>query len=190
MNAPEDLLDDVWLAELSQLMPELRARYPDLPLPLMGDAHFVRARLFEAMALLGSALAARRPAVLALDDMQWADTDTLDLVHYLARRWKEIGAPILLLLAVRQEAYAAEAGLREWLAGLERDVPLTRSVAGQPERRGYSTACRPPGRGGCGTDDGLHRVGLCGLAVVRDPRACPFSSRPCCKCWSSKVSYL
>jgi predicted ATPase len=33
-NAPEDLLDDIWLAELSQLMPELRARYPDLPLPL------------------------------------------------------------------------------------------------------------------------------------------------------------
>ncbi len=35
-NAPEDLLDDVWLAELSQLFPELRARYPDLPPPLTG----------------------------------------------------------------------------------------------------------------------------------------------------------
>jgi DNA-binding SARP family transcriptional activator len=53
-NAPEDLLDDVWLAELSQLMPELRARYPDLPPPLTGDAHFVRARLFEAVANLGN----------------------------------------------------------------------------------------------------------------------------------------
>jgi DNA-binding SARP family transcriptional activator len=60
-NAPEDLLDDVWLAELSQLMPELRARYPDLPPPMSGDASFVRARLFAALAALGSALAARHP---------------------------------------------------------------------------------------------------------------------------------
>ncbi|HEX6302796.1 MAG TPA: BTAD domain-containing putative transcriptional regulator, partial [Anaerolineales bacterium] len=58
-NAPEDLLDDVWLAELSQLMPELRARYPDLPPPMTGDASFVRARLFSAVAMLASALAAR-----------------------------------------------------------------------------------------------------------------------------------
>ena len=126
VNAPEDLLEDVWLAELSQLMPELRARYPDLPLPLTGNANFVCARLFEAMATLGNALAAGRPSVLILDDMQWADADTLDLVHYLARRWAEMKAPILLLLTVRQEAYAADAALREWLTRLERDVSLTR----------------------------------------------------------------
>ncbi len=126
VNAPEDLLEDVWLAELSQLMPELRARYPDLPPPLTGDAHFIRARLFEALALLGSALASSRSAVLVLDDMQWADADTLDLIHYLARRWAETGAPVLLLLAVRQEAYAADAALREWLTSLGRDAPQTR----------------------------------------------------------------
>ena len=126
VNAPEDLLEDVWLAELSQLMPELRARYPDLPLPLTGNANFVRARLFESIATLGNALAARHPSVLILDDMQWADADTLDLVHYLARRWAEMKAPILLLLTVRQEAYAADASIREWLTRLERDTSLTR----------------------------------------------------------------
>ncbi|MGB3715745.1 MAG: AAA family ATPase [Candidatus Promineifilaceae bacterium] len=126
VNAPEDLLDDVWLAELSQLMPELRARYPDLPPPMMGDPHFVRTRLFEALALLSSALAARGPAIFVLDDVQWADADTLDLVHYLARRWTETGTPIMLLLTVRQEAYAADAALREWLTILERDTFLTR----------------------------------------------------------------
>jgi DNA-binding SARP family transcriptional activator len=126
VNAPEDLLEDVWLAELSQLMPELRARYPDLPLPLTGNANFVRARLFESIATLGNALAARHPSVLILDDMQWADADTLDLIHYLARRWAEMKAPILLLLTVRQEAYAADTSLREWLARLERDTSLTR----------------------------------------------------------------
>ena len=126
VNAPEDLLDDVWLAELSQLMPELRARYPDLPPPLAGDPHFVRARLFESLALLGSALADRRPAVFTLDDMQWADADTLDLIHYLARHWAETRAPILLMLTIRQESYAADAALREWLTRMERDASLTR----------------------------------------------------------------
>ena len=126
VNAPEDLLEDVWLAELSQLMPELRARYPDLPMPLTGDANFVRSRLFEAIVTLGNALAGQHPSVLILDDMQWADADTLDLIHYLARRWSEIKTPILLLLTVRQEAYAADTALREWLTRLERDTTLTR----------------------------------------------------------------
>ena len=126
VNAPEDLLEAVWLAELSQLMPELRARYPDLPMPMTGDANFVCARLFESMAALGNALASGHPSILILDDMQWADADTMDLVHYLARRWAEMKAPILLLLTVRQEAYAADASLREWLTHLERDTSLTR----------------------------------------------------------------
>jgi tetratricopeptide (TPR) repeat protein len=125
-NAPEDLLEDVWLAELSQLMPELRARYPDLPAPMTGDASFVRARLFAAVATLGSALAARNPAVFILDDLQWADADMRDMVHYLAQRWAEVSTPILVLLSIRQESFAADAPLREWLGQLGRDVPLTR----------------------------------------------------------------
>lgn len=125
-NAPEDLLEDIWLAELSQLMPELRARYPDLPPPMTGDASFIRSRLFEAVAILGSALTVRHPAVFILDDMQWANTDTMDLIHYAARRWGENGAPILLLLTVRQENFAAGAALRDWLTRLGRDIPLQR----------------------------------------------------------------
>jgi hypothetical protein len=31
-NAPDDLLSDLWLAELARLLLELRERYPDLPL--------------------------------------------------------------------------------------------------------------------------------------------------------------
>src|SRR3989449_1508191 len=53
-NAPEDLLDDLWLAELSRLLPELRVRYPDLPAPTR-DELVARARLFEAVARLADA---------------------------------------------------------------------------------------------------------------------------------------
>ena len=36
-NAPEDLLSDFWLAQLTRILPELRDRYPDLPEPTQDD---------------------------------------------------------------------------------------------------------------------------------------------------------
>ncbi len=125
-NAPDDLLDDVWLAELSQLLPELRSRYPDLPPPMAGNADFVQARLFEAVAHLGVVLAQRRPLILFIDDIQWADAGSRELLHYLARRWSTLKTPALLLLTIRQEGLLTISALRDWLRGLERDVALTR----------------------------------------------------------------
>src|SRR6266699_2720126 len=70
-NAPEDLLDDLWLAELARLLPELRVRYPDLPAPTE-DELTARGQLFEAVARLLDALARQAPLVLLLDDLQLA----------------------------------------------------------------------------------------------------------------------
>jgi predicted ATPase/DNA-binding SARP family transcriptional activator len=125
-NAPDDLLADVWLAELSQLLPELRDRYPDLPPSTTGDPNFARSRLFEAVAQLGQALAGRKPVVIFIDDLQWADAATLAILPYLCRRWEEGRTRILLLLTLRREALATTPNLREWLAQLEREVSLTR----------------------------------------------------------------
>lgn len=120
-NAPEDLLGDAWLTELSRLLPELRDRYPDLPPPAGGE-RAARVRLFEAVARLGESLARRAPLILFVDDVQWADAATLDLLHYAAGRWAESEAPVLLLLARRVE----EPGLGGWLAGLARETTLAR----------------------------------------------------------------
>ena len=129
-NAPEDLLDDVWLAELSQLFPELRARYPDLPLPLTGGADFVRARLFESVARLGLSLATRRPLILFLDDWQWAENSSLEMLQYLSQSWAKTDTPLMLVLTIRQEALLTKPALQEWLVGVERDVPVTRMELG------------------------------------------------------------
>ncbi len=128
-NAPDDLLSDTWLAELSRLLPELRDRYPDLPDPV-GDRSVARNRLFEAVARLGQSLAARTTLVLFIDDVQWADAASLDVLHYLARRFAESETPALLLLTLRMGERAMPPGLAEWRTGMERAVPLTRLQPG------------------------------------------------------------
>src|SRR6266568_292208 len=128
-NAPDDLLSDTWLAELARLLPELWDRYPDLPAPV-GDKSVARNRLFEAVARLGQALAARTLLVLFVDDVQWADAASLDVLHYLARRFAESQTPAFLLLTLRMGEREMPPGLAEWRTGMERAVPLTRLPLG------------------------------------------------------------
>ena len=123
-NAPEDLLDDLWLAELSRLLPELRVRYPDLPTPTE-DELAARLRLFEAVARLLDALAQRAPLVVLLDDLHWIDGASLDLVRYLGHSWKEHGSRVLLLGTVGREGLEPKSQLAVQLADLRRDLPVS-----------------------------------------------------------------
>lgn len=120
-NAPDDLLEDVWLTELSRLLVELRERYPDLAAPGPEDAAS-RIRLFEALARLVAAFAERAPVLLVLDDIQWADVASLDVVHYAVRRWNDAGARILLLFPT--------SGIHPWLVGGDRGIRVERVELG------------------------------------------------------------
>lgn len=109
-HAPDDLLSDIWLAELSRLLPELRDRYPDLP-PATENEQTAHIRLFEAIARLGAACAERTTVVLFLDDLQWADIASLDALQYTCRRWREDHAHILFLCSMRTESLSADHAL-------------------------------------------------------------------------------
>jgi len=124
-NAPEDLLEDLWLAELSRLLPELRVRYPDLPAPTE-DELTGRVSLFEAVARLLDALAQRAPLVLLLEDLHWLDGASLDLLRYLAHYWKRYGSRVLVLCTVRDEGLEPKSPLAAQLADLGRDLPVRR----------------------------------------------------------------
>ncbi len=129
-NAPEDLLEDVWLAELVRLLPELRVRYPDLPAPTE-DELTAKGRLFEAVARLLDALCQRAPLLLLVDDLQWADEASLDLLRYLGHSWKEHGNRVLILGTVRSEELELNPQLSARLLNLERELPVTQ-VSLQP----------------------------------------------------------
>jgi predicted ATPase len=123
LHLPGTTLSPIWLAELTRLLPELRDHFPDLPEPLTLDQPEAQTRLFEAVARFGQALAERGPLVMFIDDVQWADAASLDLLHYIARRWASVNAPALLLFAVRSEDLDP---LTDWLTGLGRELRLIR----------------------------------------------------------------
>lgn len=139
-DAPKDLLGGAWLPRLSQLLPELRDRYPELSSAPLG-AKTDRTELFEAFVRLTLILAHPMPLVLFVDDMQWADSATLDLLQYAIRRWRESAAPIMLLVSLRSEALlpmtqSPQASLIEWVSHVERELApyhLELELLGEPE---------------------------------------------------------
>jgi ABC-type oligopeptide transport system substrate-binding subunit/class 3 adenylate cyclase len=97
-------------ARLESVYPYL-AKFMNLPLPdelaarlegLAGES--LRWQLFELVPELLRLLCGRYPVVLALDDLQWADPTSLQLIERLAPLTAEL--PLILLLAMRPEPEA------------------------------------------------------------------------------------
>jgi tetratricopeptide (TPR) repeat protein len=82
-----DLAETLGIAggEISRLIPDIRRRLPGLAEPIQGDPEGERYRLFEATAVLLRTAAARRPTVLVIDDMHWADKPTVLLLKHVLR---------------------------------------------------------------------------------------------------------
>lgn len=98
LNLP---LSEIWLAELSQLLPEIREQYPDLAPPFDTGQGANRYRLFEAVNRFLQAMTTTQPVLLFLDDLHWADVDTLDMLGYLVRNLVE--TPLLIIGAYRPD---------------------------------------------------------------------------------------
>jgi DNA-binding CsgD family transcriptional regulator/RecA/RadA recombinase len=68
-------------------------------------------------------VAANRPALVLLDDLQWADVAALDVLRLLAREIRHI--PLLLVGTYRSEDTPTGSPLAQLLLGLAREVHLT-----------------------------------------------------------------
>ena len=105
---------DALAAELSG-RPEGRAGSPTCsprPSASARRAGYAEEKIFWAARRLFEALAERRPLVVVLDDLQWAEATFLDLVEHVADLAR--GAPLLLLCLARPELLDARRG---WAGG-------------------------------------------------------------------------
>lgn len=113
-------LEAVWLAELALLLPELRAERPGLPEPPMLHEEARRQRLFEAV--VRGLAAPARPLLLVVDDVQWCDPDTVELIGFLVRRAPT--TPVLVAATARTDEVGDGNALPTVLAELLRDDAL------------------------------------------------------------------
>ena len=144
--------------EVARLVPRLRRLFPDLPPPLDLPPEQERRYLFTCLGDVFGRLAAARPTLVVLDDLQWADEPTLLFLEHLAPqlpglallvvgtyRDVEVGRPLALTfedlhrrrLAERLELGGmteAETGeVVRALAGQEPPAPLVEGLHAETE---------------------------------------------------------
>ena len=86
-------LPDFVLADLLTFAPQLRPRYPRLASNPTLEPEFERERLFDSFISWCEIITSQAPLFLWVEDVHWADSGTLSLLHYLAHRlWQHASA--------------------------------------------------------------------------------------------------
>jgi DNA-binding SARP family transcriptional activator len=127
IHAPEDqLLAHVAThgSELARLVSTLARRLPRLPPSKATDADSERYLLFAAAVGLVIAASEHQPVVLVLDDLQWADKASLQLLRHLIAA--EQTMRVLVLGTYRDNELSRAHPFVETLAGLHRLHGMTR----------------------------------------------------------------
>src|SRR5262245_21661076 len=113
-------LDTVWRAELARLLPELPdASQPSGPSQSGDPAQ--RYRLFDAVSR--AILVGDRPRLLIIDDLQWCDTETIELIGFVIHSGRP--APILIVGTARWEEIPPQHPLVGLVDALGHDQAVT-----------------------------------------------------------------
>lgn len=111
-------------SELARLVPVLATRVPGLPPSMATDADSERFLLFAAVVGMLAAASEHQPVVLVLDDLQWADTASLQLLRHLIA--SDLRMRVLILGVYRASELSGSHPLLDTLAALHRQPGLTR----------------------------------------------------------------
>jgi class 3 adenylate cyclase len=119
--------------ELAKLAPQLKDRLLLSDEEVGGEFEADRSRMFEAVVQFLINVAERAPLVVVLDDFQWADQSSVDLVELLAPRTAQM--PVLLVICYRDTEGEADPKTANRLAQLAADRNV-RTIALKPLSRG------------------------------------------------------
>lgn len=109
------------LADLITLAPDLQLFYPDVPPNPSYDAQSDQQRLFESVTTVCAALVECAPLMLVMEDVHWADSGSLDVARYLARRCRLNKLPVLIVMTYRDVELDAACCLDDILYDLTRE---------------------------------------------------------------------
>ena len=118
-------LDPSALTDVARLRPEVVAGRPEIPAPDRELESWQRLRFFEALAQTFRSAA---PLVLVLDDLQWADADTIEWLQYFLRSASDTRCFVVGTLRAEEEQDNPPLG--RLLARLERDGQMTAIALG------------------------------------------------------------
>ncbi len=121
-----ELVDGVWLHELARLVPRIGSWLPDLPSTGHLPSGEAKQRMQEAVTRTLVALGQATPQVLVVDDLQWADDETLQVLHRLAPHLEE--TRLVLLVLYRSEEARGDPRVWNVLRRLDRIAGLGRVV--------------------------------------------------------------
>ncbi len=121
-------------SELSRLVPALVSRIPDLAPTKATDADTERFLLFAAVVGLLATVSEHRPIVLVLDDLQWADKGSLQLLRHLVA--SELPMRVLVFGTYRDSELSRAKNLVEALGDLRRYGRVSRVELGGLDNAG------------------------------------------------------
>jgi class 3 adenylate cyclase len=87
-------------ANIAEIVPELKSRFPDMGSPPPLDPEQARFLLFDSVTTFLHTASQRQPMVVILDDLHWADRSSLLLLEFVAR---DIAASHLLLIGTYRD---------------------------------------------------------------------------------------
>jgi len=124
--------------ELSILLPSLGMRSSDV----------APSRLLPVVDRVVQRIAARHPTVLVIDDLQWADVSSLDVLAYLIAGFR--AQSLALVVTIREEDRPVGHPLHGWLADVRRlpgvsELKLARLDQEEATRQIAALLGRPPG---------------------------------------------
>ncbi len=139
INAPDEvLLQHVreHHSDLLPIAPSLATRVPNLPNPRSADAETERYLMFEAVTGVLATASRRRPIMLILDDLQWADTPELLLLKHIVR--SVTPTRLLIIGTYRDSELARTPALRALLADIRGEAGVERIAMGGLDEGGVA----------------------------------------------------
>ena len=118
---------------IAEIVPELRAKLPDLGQLIAAEPEQARFRLFDSVTTFLKNLAQSQPLLFIVDDLHWADTSSLLMLEFLVR---EIAtSPVMVLGTYRDAEVTASHPMSQTLGNLVRERHFRRVQLGGLNRQ-------------------------------------------------------